>query len=132
MVIVVVRIKMTITVPARIALAIFALLLALAVTAPIPVIPVAGAQGRTVVYVTNEISGDLTVIDHATRKVTATVPLGKRPRGLNPSPDGKFVYIALSGSPMGGPNVDESKLPPPEEKKPALPARFTRKPTGWK
>jgi YVTN family beta-propeller protein len=103
-----------IKVPARIALTLVVLLLAIAITSPIPVMPVAGAQGRTLVYVTNEISGNLSVIDHATRKVTATVPLGKRPRGLNPSPDGKFVFIALSGSPMGGPNVDEDKLPPPD------------------
>ena len=30
------------------------------------------------------------------------------------SPDGATVYVALSGSPIGGPNVDESKLPPPD------------------
>src|SRR5690606_15922824 len=34
------------------------------------------------VLVTNERSGDLTVIDGPTRQVLATVPLGKRPRGL--------------------------------------------------
>jgi YVTN family beta-propeller protein len=64
------------------------------------------------VYVTNEVSGDLTVIDATTHNVIATVPLGKRPRGIHPSPDGKTLYIALSGSPIGGPDVDESTLPP--------------------
>jgi len=64
------------------------------------------------VYVTNEVSGDLTVIDAATHNVIATVPLGKRPRGIHPSPDGKTLYVALSGSPIGGPDVDESTLPP--------------------
>lgn len=30
------------------------------------------------------------------------------------SPDGKLLYVALSGSPIAGPGVDESKLPPPD------------------
>lgn len=67
------------------------------------------------IYVTNERSGDLTVIDSSTLQVTATVPLGKRPRGIHASPDGRFLYIALSGSPIAGPGVDESKLPPPDK-----------------
>ena len=67
------------------------------------------------IYVTNEVSGDLTVIDSASRGVIATVPLGKRPRGIHPSPDGKTLYIALSGSPIAGPDVDESTLPPPDK-----------------
>jgi len=64
------------------------------------------------VYVTNEVSGDLTVIDAGTKNVITTVPLGKRPRGIHASPDGKTLYVALSGSPIGGPDVDESTLPP--------------------
>lgn len=67
------------------------------------------------VLVTNERSGTLSVIDGATRKVTATVALGKRPRGLKVSPDGRFLYVALSGSPIAGPGVDESKLPPADK-----------------
>jgi len=67
------------------------------------------------IYVTNEVSGDLTVIDSGTRKVIATVPLGKRPRGIHPSPDGKTLYVALSGSPIAGPGVDETTLPPPDK-----------------
>ncbi len=66
------------------------------------------------VYVTNEQSGDLTIIDAATGATTATVPLGKRPRGLAASPDRRFLYVALSGSPAAPPGVDESKLPPPD------------------
>ncbi|MEO6802823.1 MAG: hypothetical protein ABI197_06210, partial [Granulicella sp.] len=64
------------------------------------------------IYVTNEVSGDLTVIDSGTLNVISTIPLGKRPRGIHASPDGKTIYIALSGSLIGGPNVDESTLPP--------------------
>src|SRR5439155_25283316 len=39
------------------------------------------------VYVTNEASGDISVIDPATQAVIATVKVGKRPRGLRISPD---------------------------------------------
>lgn len=71
-------------------------------------------QGRYGIYVTNEVSGDLTVIDPATHASIATVPLGKRPRGIRASPDGRHLYIALSGSPIAPPGVDESNLPPPD------------------
>src|ERR1700722_14119679 len=64
------------------------------------------------IYVTNEVSGDMTVIDSATYNVIATIPLGKRPRGIHPSPDRKTIYVALSGSPIAGPGVDEDTLPP--------------------
>ena len=67
------------------------------------------------IYVTNETSGDLSIIDSATWNVVAHVPLGKRPRGIHASPDGKTIYVALSGSPIGGPGVDESKLPPADK-----------------
>jgi YVTN family beta-propeller protein len=67
------------------------------------------------IYVTNEVSGDLSIIDSATMSVVANVPLGKRPRGIHASRDGKLIYVALSGSPIAGPGVDESKLPPPDK-----------------
>ena len=66
-------------------------------------------------YVTNEVSGDMTVIDSGTYNVIATIPLGKRPRGIHASPDRKTIYVALSGSPIAGPGVDESTLPPPDK-----------------
>ncbi len=66
------------------------------------------------VFVTNEQSGDLTVIDAATNTVIATAPLGKRPRGIQVGPGGKFLYVALSGSPSAPPGVDEKTLPPPD------------------
>jgi YVTN family beta-propeller protein len=67
------------------------------------------------VYVTNERSGDLTVIDGAAATVVGTYPLGKRPRGVRVSPDGTRLYIALSGSPIAGPGVDEATLPPADK-----------------
>ena len=63
------------------------------------------------VYVTNEGSGDISIIDPAARKVVGRVALGKRPRGIIASPDQRLLYIALSGSPVAGPGVDESTLP---------------------
>jgi YVTN family beta-propeller protein len=66
------------------------------------------------VYVTNEMSGDLTIIDPGTMEAVSTVPLGKRPRGIHASPDGQTIYVALSGSPPAPPGVDESTLPPPD------------------
>ncbi|MFN0108461.1 MAG: beta-propeller fold lactonase family protein [Blastocatellia bacterium] len=67
------------------------------------------------IFVTNETSGDLSIIDGTTLEVIGTVPLGKRPRGIHASPDGKTIYVALSGSPMAPPGVDESTLPPPDK-----------------
>ena len=61
------------------------------------------AAGGFEVYVSNERSGDITVIDGASFQVIATIPVGKRPRGIHASPDGKTVYVALSGTPIEGP-----------------------------
>src|SRR5579863_607075 len=67
------------------------------------------------VYISNEASGDLTVIDPVRMEAIETVPLGKRARGIHPSPDGKQIWVALSGSPFAPPGVDESTLPPPDK-----------------
>ncbi|MGB8010310.1 MAG: hypothetical protein WCF68_01755 [Terriglobales bacterium] len=72
-------------------------------------------SGAFRLYITNEVSGDMTVIDSATYNVIATIPLGKRPRGIHASPDRKTIFVALSGSPIAGPGVDESTLPPPDK-----------------
>ena len=62
-----------------------------------------GAATPYQVYVTNERSGDVTVISGGDFSVAATIPVGKRPRGIHISPDGKVVYVALSGTPIEGP-----------------------------
>src|SRR3954463_281123 len=77
-----------------------------------PAAPVAPPKVR--VYVTNEWSGDLTVINADTQTAIGTYKLGKRPRGIRASPDGKSLYVALSGSPPAPPGVDEKTLPPPD------------------
>src|SRR3954470_20609212 len=71
-------------------------------------------QGK--VFVSNERSGDIAVIDNAQRKFLGMIAVGKRPRGILVSRDGTVVYVALSGSPIGGPKVDESKLPPADKR----------------
>ena len=53
--------------------------------------------------VSNERSNDITVISGADYSVVATIPVGKRPRGIHPSPDGKLVYVAMSGTPIAAP-----------------------------
>jgi len=74
----------------------------------------APALGR--LFVTNESGGDISVVDIGAQKVVATIPVGKRPRGIRLSPDGTMLYVALSGSPMAPPGVDEKTLPPPDKK----------------
>jgi YVTN family beta-propeller protein len=60
-------------------------------------------------FVSNERSDNITLIDGESRTVVATVPVGKRPRGVQLSPDGSRVYVALSGSPRLGPGVDPER-----------------------
>jgi len=64
--------------------------------------------------VSAEQSGEVVVVDPEAAQVVQRIAVGKRPRGLTPSPDGKLLYVAKSGSPRAGPGVDESKLPPPD------------------
>src|SRR6266480_3440579 len=63
------------------------------------------------VFVSNERSGDVTVIDGATDAVVATFKVGKRPRGIHATPDGTRVFVTLSGSPRMAPGVDENRGP---------------------
>src|SRR5262249_36833947 len=60
-------------------------------------------------FVTNEDSRDLTIVDATTFQVVATVPVGTRPRGVKVSPDGKTVYVALSGSPRCPPSMPDEE-----------------------
>src|SRR5213080_4373590 len=63
------------------------------------------------VFVSNERSGDITVIDGATDAVVTTFKAGKRPRGIHATPDGKRLFVTLSGSPRMAPSVDENRAP---------------------
>jgi len=55
------------------------------------------------VFVSDERSGEVTVINGSDFKAVGTIPVGKRPRGIQTSPDGKTVYVALSGTPIAAP-----------------------------
>lgn len=77
---------------------------------------VAQAAGAMRLYVSDETGGNVVIIDPQAGSVLAKIPVGKRPRGIEVSPDHTRVYVALTGSPMAGPNVDESKLPPPDHR----------------
>jgi YVTN family beta-propeller protein len=63
------------------------------------------------IFVSNERSGDVTVVDGASDTIVATFPVGKRPRGIHATPDGKRVFVALSGSPRMAPGVDTERPP---------------------
>src|SRR4051812_49416543 len=71
--------------------------------APKPALPTG-----PVLYVSDETGGSVIVIDPAAGQVVDRIAVGKRPRGIRVSRDGKQLLVALSGSAIGGPNVDES------------------------
>ena len=64
-----------------------------------------------VVFVSNERSGDISLIDGATDAVVATFKAGKRPRGIHATPDGKRLFVTLTGSPRMAPGLDETRAP---------------------
>src|SRR5436309_13029221 len=70
-----------------------------------------GESPNYLVFVSNERSGDVSVIDGATDAVVATFPVGKRPRGIHAAPDGKRLFVTLSGSPRMAPGIDENRAP---------------------
>src|SRR6476646_5562637 len=63
-------------------------------SAPAPATPAAAPAPppKVRVYVTNEWSGDLTVINGDTQSVIGTYKLGKRPRGIQAGPDGRSLF----------------------------------------
>lgn len=61
-----------------------------------------GAAGYQIA-VSNERSGDVTLIDGGDYHVIGTIAVGKRPRGIHASPDSKTIYVALSGTPIQAP-----------------------------
>lgn len=67
------------------------------------------APSGELAYVTNEDSQNLSVIDTRTDSLIATIPVGTRPRGVKVSPDGRTVYVALSGSPKCPPSMPDAE-----------------------
>ena len=70
------------------------------------------ARAGTRLYVTAEDGNEVVVVDADRGEVAARIAVGKRPRGIKLSRDGKHLFVALSGSPKAAPGADESKLPP--------------------
>lgn len=50
------------------------------------------------VFVSNEATGHVTVLDGATGKIEGQLATGPRPRGMAFSPDGKIFYVAASNA----------------------------------
>ncbi len=50
------------------------------------------------IYVTNEGSNNVSIINRSVDRVVSVVAVGSKPRGIAVSPDGKFVFVANSGS----------------------------------
>jgi YVTN family beta-propeller protein len=69
----------------------------------------AAASPGYLAYVTNEDSNELTIIDTGSDSVVATVAVGTRPRGVKVTPDGKTVFVALSGSPKCPPTMPDEE-----------------------
>ena len=65
--------------------------------------------GTELAYVTNEGSGELTILDTSTDSVISTIPVGTRPRGIRLSEDGRTVFVALSGSPRCPPTMPDEE-----------------------
>ncbi|HEY9425901.1 MAG TPA: beta-propeller fold lactonase family protein [Gemmatimonadaceae bacterium] len=77
----------------------------------------AQAASGPLVYASDEWGDSVYVIDARRDSVVNVFYAGQRPRGVRFSRDGKSLIVAVSGSPRGGPGVDESKLPPPDRSK---------------
>ena len=67
--------------------------------------PLCAEAGRA--YVTNEDGESISVLDTDKAEVVSTVNVGKRPRGLKLSHDGKELYVAVSGLPKCPPTTPD-------------------------
>jgi len=70
-------------------------------------VPLCAQAGRA--YVSNEDGNSVTVIDTDRGEVIATVDVGKRPRGLKVSHDGRQLFVAVSGLPKCPPSVPDQE-----------------------
>ena len=70
-------------------------------------IPFCAEAGRA--YVTNEDGESVSVLDTDKATVVATVDVGKRPRGMKLSGDGRQLFVAVSGLPKCPPSVPDEE-----------------------
>ena len=52
-----------------------------------------GSASAEEAFVTNQLSDDLMVVDLATSRSVATIPIGGKPAGVAVSADGRFAYV---------------------------------------
>jgi PQQ-dependent catabolism-associated beta-propeller protein len=71
------------------------------------VVPLAAHAGRA--YVTNEDGESVSVLDTDKAEVVSTVNVGKRPRGMKLSHDGRQLFVAVSGLPKCPPSVADEE-----------------------
>ena len=57
---------------------------------------VVSAEPTKRIFVSNERSNTISVINGDTHKIEATVEVGTRPRGIGLSPDNRELYVAIS------------------------------------
>src|SRR6266850_7039091 len=60
-------------------------------------------------YVSNEDGESVSVIDIERAEAIATIPVGKRPRGLKLNRNGSLLYVAVSGLPKCPPSVPDAE-----------------------
>ncbi len=60
-------------------------------------------------YVSNEDGQSVTVLDTAKDEPVATIPVGKRPRGMKLNRDGSRLFVAVSGLPKCPPTVPDEE-----------------------
>lgn len=60
-------------------------------------------------YVSNEDGHSVTVLDADTGATVATIPVGKRPRGMKLDSDGLRLFVAVSGLPKCPPSVPDEE-----------------------
>ena len=70
-------------------------------------LPLAAYAGHA--YVSNEDGRTVSVIDTDTAQVVDTIEVGKRPRGIKISPDGRRLYVAVSGLPKCPPSMPDAQ-----------------------
>jgi len=89
---------------------------ALALSALLASVTRAAEPAAQRLYVSDETGGNVVIVDPQAGQVVTRIAVGKRPRGIELSLHHEKLYVALTGSPAAGPNVDESKLPPPDHR----------------
>ena len=65
--------------------------------------------GGELVYVTNEDSRNLSVVDAGTDRIVTTIEVGTRPRGVHATADGRTIFVAVSGSPKCPPTMPDAE-----------------------